>query len=152
MYCNITHNLYCGVYFFVQPPATSPCSAPDCSNSCYYDPSVGEFDYCSPPCRDKHLLPKEKKDLQDDLKAFECHVKQDVLPVSDKKPRNGSPVTGGQSGYQSAQASGGVQQSTSINQATSRSSGSGTITIKLLTVYSLQATNSHTKLLLPNSS
>ncbi len=96
------------MFRFIQPPATDPCSAPDCSKPCYYDPSVGEFKYCSPACRDKHLLPKEKKSLQDDLKAFEYEVKQYVLPVTGEKHRAGQPATtSGESEYQSTQASGG---------------------------------------------
>ncbi len=121
--------------FFVQPPATGPCSAPDCSNSCYYDMSVGEFDYCSPPCRDKHLLPKEKKRLHDDLQAFECPVQYE----SGKQPRNGPPATGGESEYRSAQVLGGSGSPTysavllSGTRATSSSSGSpGNALTKLL--------------------
>ncbi len=113
--------------FFVQPPETGPCSAKNCNKPCYYDPSVGEFDYCSPSCRDKHLLPKEKKSLQDDLKAFEYQVK---LPVSGGEKRGiGAHTAGGESEYQSTQASGGRDSYSSAvssgSQATTRSSSSG---------------------------
>ncbi|XP_064399750.1 uncharacterized protein LOC135346156 isoform X1 [Halichondria panicea] len=116
-----------GGYSYQNPPETGPCSANNCNKPCYYDPSVGEFDYCSPSCRDKHLLPKEKKSLQDDLKAFEYQVK---LPVSGGEKRGiGAHTAGGESEYQSTQASGGRHSYSSAvssgSQATTRSSSSG---------------------------
>ncbi len=84
------------------------------------------------------MLPKERQCLQDNLKAFEYKVKQYVSPVSGKKPRNGPPATGGDSGYRAAQALGGDGQPTysavlsSGSQATSPSSSSGNTLIIIM--------------------
>ncbi len=120
--------IYC--FIIIQPPVIRSCGAPDCTDLCYYDPSVGEFDYCSPSCRDKHLLPKEKKALQDDLKAFECQVKQIVLPLTGEKRGTGPPAAGEESEHRSTQASGGrgscsAAALSSSTQATSPPTGSG---------------------------
>ena len=67
-----------------QPP-TQPCKARGCYKLSHYDPRVGEFDYCSPSCRDKDLLSKEKKRLLDDLKAFEDELKRSTQVQESQK-------------------------------------------------------------------
>ena len=36
----------------------------------YYDVAYGEFSYCSPSCRDQHLLPDYNKKLREHLESF----------------------------------------------------------------------------------
>ena len=51
------------------------CAADGCNNPAHYDNAVGYFDYCTPECRNRDLLPKEKKRLEDDLKSFSDRIR-----------------------------------------------------------------------------
>ena len=58
-------------HYYPQPPAHRPqCGADGCSNPVHWEPDVGSFDYCSPECRNKHLLPIQKDQLLSDLKEL----------------------------------------------------------------------------------
>ena len=46
------------------------CKVEVCKKLVFCDSILGAFDYCSPKCRDTHLLPQEQKKLEKDLKKF----------------------------------------------------------------------------------
>ena len=46
------------------------CAASGCKNFVYHDPLLGKFDYCSPKCRDEHLLPSYNKKLKEDIASI----------------------------------------------------------------------------------
>ena len=59
---------------YTQPPLVAnagpflkECSATGCSSRVHYDAELGPFDYCSPECRDRHLLPQEREKLRRDI-------------------------------------------------------------------------------------
>ena len=54
---------------------TSPhiCEAKGCYKTAYYDPMLGYFSYCSPKCRDEHLLPDYNKKLEAAIANFEAN-------------------------------------------------------------------------------
>lgn len=56
-------------YYSYSAPLLKDCAALDCKNKVHYDPELGPFDYCSPGCRDIHLLPRERKKLMEDIEA-----------------------------------------------------------------------------------
>ena len=43
------------------------CENTTCNNMKYYDIDYGEFSYCSPSCRDQHLLPEYNRKLREYL-------------------------------------------------------------------------------------
>ena len=47
------------------------CENTACKNMKYYDPTYGLFSYCSPSCRDQHLLPEYNKKLREHLNRNE---------------------------------------------------------------------------------
>ena len=51
------------------PILLNDCSADGCTRKVHYDQELGPFDYCSPECRDRHLLPKEKDRLKEDIEV-----------------------------------------------------------------------------------
>lgn len=53
-----------------QPASLSECKADGCASRVHYDPEVGAFDYCSPSCRDNHLLPTEVERLKADIEEL----------------------------------------------------------------------------------
>ena len=62
------------VHYHHQPrpqPQLPQCEANGCYNPVHYDPSLPKglrvFAYCSPECRDRYLLPKERVNLTVDL-------------------------------------------------------------------------------------
>ena len=57
------------------PVKCPQCSASGCDNPVHYEPDVGLFDYCTPKCRDEHLLPKEKSDLHDSIAKEQANLK-----------------------------------------------------------------------------
>ena len=57
------------------PVKRPQCSASGCDNPVHYEPDVGMFDYCTPKCRDEHLLPKEKSDLRDSIAKEQANLK-----------------------------------------------------------------------------
>jgi hypothetical protein len=48
-------------------PFLKKCAADWCSNKAHYDSELGPFDYCTPQCRDRHLLPQEQKRLREEI-------------------------------------------------------------------------------------
>ena len=48
-------------------PILKKCAAEYCSRDVHYDHELGPFDYCSPECRDRHLLPLEQERLKRDI-------------------------------------------------------------------------------------
>jgi hypothetical protein len=81
------------------------CAAGGCSKKVHYDHELGPFDYCSPECRDRHLLPSEhgklKKDIEDysmkmatyyppsssSASAATDNSKKEIMPTIEKKPK-----------------------------------------------------------------
>ena len=60
-----------GHHYYPQPPPNRPqCGANGCTSLVHWEPDVGSFDYCSPECRNKHLLPIHKDQLLSDLKEL----------------------------------------------------------------------------------
>lgn len=59
-------------YYPPQPPANlQQCRATGCAKPVHWEPDVlGDFNYCSPECRNKHLLPIEKDQLKADLEEL----------------------------------------------------------------------------------
>ena len=53
-----------------QRPSLPKCKRSGCSNQVHIDPSYGPFDYCSPQCRDAHLLPSDRDKLQKEIDQF----------------------------------------------------------------------------------
>ena len=66
---------------YPQPPSTRPkCGADWCTNPVHWEPGVGNFDYCSPECRNKHLLPIQKAQLHSDLKEMTDRLHTSAVP------------------------------------------------------------------------
>lgn len=69
-------------------PTLPICNAIGCSEPVKYDERFGAFEYCSPKCRDEHLLPDYNKKLQEDIDRFhaECKVSHShttsTLPIT----------------------------------------------------------------------
>ena len=79
------------------PPLTLDlprCSAPGCHNKVHYDSELGPFDYCSPECRDRHLLPIERRKLEEDIKNLSKKMADlpplDPVKVADHSCKNTS--------------------------------------------------------------
>ena len=62
------------------PPNT--CQAEGCHKTAYYDTMLGYFSYCSPQCRDEHLLPDYNKKLKVDIANFEANPPTDYMQSS----------------------------------------------------------------------
>ena len=58
------------------------CQATGCRNPVYCDPLLGQFIYCSPKCRDEHLLPSYNKKLKEDIDKFEHDCMHGNVSVS----------------------------------------------------------------------
>ena len=72
---------------YVAPPLTPDlprCPALDCHNKVHYDSELGPFDYCSPECRDRHLLPIERRKLEEDIKNL-SKMMADLPPLDPVK-------------------------------------------------------------------
>ena len=48
----------------------------------HYDHELGPFDYCSPECRDRHLLPKEREKLKKDIDNYSRKMATFYTPPS----------------------------------------------------------------------
>ena len=71
------------------PTQLPQCEADGCQNQVWYDPGLGQalFSYCSPECRDRHLLPIQKQKLKDDLEELKMELQQEVVKeISMTKP------------------------------------------------------------------
>ena len=51
------------------------CENTSCNNMKYFDSAYGSFAYCSPACRDQHLLPGYNKQLREHIESV---TKQDM--------------------------------------------------------------------------
>lgn len=71
-------------------PSLKACPAEGCHNKVHYDPELGPFDYCSPACRDRHLLPQERERLKKDIKEYSRKI-ADLPPL--ENPPTASPMT-----------------------------------------------------------
>ena len=71
-----TSSHYFTYQYHLYGPTLSICSAIGCSETVKNDERFGAFEYCSPKCRDEHLLPDYNKKLQEDINRFhaECKV------------------------------------------------------------------------------
>ena len=58
------------------------CEAVGCYKPVHYDPTLGYFSYCSPQCRDEHLLPDYNKKLKADIAKFEADPPTDYMQSS----------------------------------------------------------------------
>ena len=67
-------------------PDLPQCQAPGCYRKVHYDSELGPFDYCSPECRDQHLLPIEREKLKADIAKFSSEISSlpSFVPSSDK--------------------------------------------------------------------
>lgn len=68
-----------------QPPPDLPsCTADGCTNKVHYEFDLQEdlraFNYCSPECRDRHLLPIRRRELEEEL----AEMKQELERVATK--------------------------------------------------------------------
>ena len=67
-------------HHYPQPPSTRPqCGANGCTNLVHWEPDVGSFDYCTPECRNKHLLPIYKDQLLSDLEELTDQLHTDAV-------------------------------------------------------------------------
>lgn len=83
-----THSHYS---HYPQPPAHRPlCGATGCTNPVHWEPDVGNFDYCSPECRNKHLLPIYKDQLLSDLKELTDQLQTDAVADASDEYKTGS--------------------------------------------------------------
>ena len=71
------------------------CAAEGCNNPAYFDNAVGFFDYCTPECRNRDLLPKERKRLEDDLKSFYDNIRASTVGRDITPPGGGSSYSSG---------------------------------------------------------
>ena len=58
------------------------CAADSCSKKVHYDYELGPFDYCSPECRDRHLLPLEREKLKKDIEDYSMKMATFYYPPS----------------------------------------------------------------------
>jgi hypothetical protein len=58
------------------------CAAGGCSKKVHYDHELGPFDYCSPECRDRHLLPSEREKLKKDVEDYSMKMATYYPPSS----------------------------------------------------------------------
>ena len=70
-------------------PILKDCTADGCSRKVHYDQELGPFDYCSPECRDRHLLPQEQDKLKDDIEGNRKNMVT-YLPQSSPPPSGSS--------------------------------------------------------------
>ncbi|XP_065912118.1 uncharacterized protein [Dysidea avara] len=81
--CRFCSGLYLSE-FGVCPFCVEQCKNPSCTNLKFIDNNYGKFDYCSPSCRDKDLLTKYNKKLEEDLtEGYSTYTRkknQDILP------------------------------------------------------------------------
>ena len=81
-------------YYAAARPVLKNCPAVGCLNKVHYDPELGPFDYCSPGCRDVHLLPLEQKRLKDDIEA-NSKIVSNFWPQSTSSATSSSGSTSG---------------------------------------------------------
>ena len=83
-------------YYTPQPPANLPkCKAIECANSVHWEPDVeGDFLYCSPKCRDEHLLPIEKDKLKKELEDLAEKLRAAAVADVSNRPKHTTPDSG----------------------------------------------------------
>ena len=69
------------------------CKATGCDKTVHLQDGIGAFDYCSPKCRDRHLIPKEQVKLEKDLE--DLYVQ---LSASSTATATGGPTNYGRAG------------------------------------------------------
>lgn len=69
----------------VPPPDLPPCAADGCTNKVWYDFNLREaFSYCSPECRDRHLLPIRRHALEEELEVMKKELERVAAKDSPK--------------------------------------------------------------------
>ncbi|KAL5516922.1 hypothetical protein EMCRGX_G002371 [Ephydatia muelleri] len=63
-----------------QRPSRRTCKNSGCTKPVYDDPTYGAFDYCSPLCRDAHLLGSEREKLLRDIDEYTKQSRSSSLP------------------------------------------------------------------------
>ena len=81
---NLSHTGY-----HIAPPQPPPdlllCAANGCTNKVWYEFDLREaFDYCSPECRDRHLLPIKNRELEEELVAMRLELENEARKDSPK--------------------------------------------------------------------
>jgi hypothetical protein len=71
-------------------PILNNCSAIGCTRKVHYDPELGPFDYCSPECRDRDLLPRERERLRKEIEANKASMATTVIPTFTPEPSSPS--------------------------------------------------------------
>ena len=66
------------------PPHT--CEAVGCYKQVHFDQMLGYFSYCSPQCRDQHLLPDYNMKLKADIADFEANPPTEYKQSSSSSP------------------------------------------------------------------
>ena len=88
-----------------QRPSRRTCKNSGCTKPVYDDPTYGAFDYCSPQCRDVHLLGSEREKLQRDIDLYTKESRSSSLPASGSSGGGGG--GGGSGGGSGGGGSGG---------------------------------------------
>lgn len=80
-----------GVYYgqqqthFSHVPVRPTCRADGCTRLVHFEmgihPNFGCFDYCSPECRDRHMLPILHAQLEKDIKSLQENAHSQVIPM-----------------------------------------------------------------------
>ena len=81
-----------------QRPSHRACKNGGCTKPVYDDPTYGAFDYCSPQCRDAHLLGSERERLQRDIEEYTKQSRSSSLPTSGSIGGGGGGGRGGSGG------------------------------------------------------
>ena len=104
------------------PPDLPPCTADGCTNKVWYEFGLQEdlraFSYCSPECRDRHLLPIKRLELEEELEVMKQELERVAARDSPKMTQRQ------QSNGPSPQQLPGQGQSTSPTASSSSTSAS----------------------------
>ena len=85
---------------------TVQCKADDCNNPIHFEMGIpegfGAFEYCSPQCRDRHMLPGLQVQLQQDIQALQEIASHSTTSATDYRSYSavtddGSPETSSKS-------------------------------------------------------
>ena len=113
-------------YFNPVPPSVpylKECAATGCSNKVHYDQELGPFDYCTPQCRDIHLLPIERARLKQDIEKNSKNIT--AFLQTQPSPRPSSPLsdTSDRITRSSAASAASAKGSSSVTSSTTTSDG-----------------------------
>ena len=71
-------------------PSVNNCSAIGCTRKVHYDRELGPFDYCSPECRNRDLLPRERERLTKEIEAIRASMATTVISTFTPEPSSPS--------------------------------------------------------------